>query len=295
MSFNENMYISNQYISTVIASRNTMNNIINIISNQDRTLRAIVNQTLNNDNEQTQSVPLISRINPIPRYNRFGNRFSNRSSYANNTNYTREENVNNITPEPVSMPDILESIFPSQNDINVNNTTEEHIQHATEEVLFSSINNPLNSTCPISHDRFEPSHIVMQIIPCGHIFTPNNLRQWFRTNQRCPLCRLDITRYDPRQRINNPYNPINTSSSSSTTLSSVANIISNDLIRQIQDISGSIVNVEYSVSNNSRRDISNSRVEFDSSLSGLIQDNSNIIDVSNTQTTETSNVPSAEP
>lgn len=294
MSHNENNYIYNQYISSISASRNTMDNIINIISNQDRTLRSIVNHTINNNNNNLRlNIPSISRTNPSSRYNRFNNRFSNRSSNrynynSNNRNDTDEENINNITSN------FLESLFSSQIDINLNNVTNEQIQNATEEVLFSSINNPLNNTCPISHDRFEPNHIVMQIIPCGHIFTPSNLRQWFQTNQRCPLCRLDITRYDPRQRINNPYNSINTSSSSSTTLSSVANFITNDIVRQIRDTSGNVT-LEYSVMNNFGRDISNSSVIFDPSASGIIQDNSINIHENETRTAEPSNVPSAEP
>ena len=289
MSYNENNYIYNQYLSSISNSRNTMDSILSIISNQDRTLRSIVNQTLNNNNNNLRlNIPSISRSYPTPRYNRFSNRYSYRNNNnSTNNNHIREENINNITS------DFLESLFSSQNDTNLNNVTNEQIQNATEEVLFSSINNPLNNTCPISHDRFEPSHIVMQIIPCGHIFTPNNLRQWFRTNQRCPLCRLDITRYDPRQTINNPYNSINSSSSSSTTLASVANFISNDIVRQIRDASGNIT-LEYSVMNNFARDISNSSVILDPSASGIIQDNSMNIHENETRTAEPSNVLSAE-
>ena len=160
--------------------------------------------------------------------------------------------------------------------------TAAQIANATEEVLFSSISNPLNNTCPISCDRFEPNDRVMQIIPCGHLFTPHNLRQWFQTNQRCPLCRMDITRYHPQNTISNPHTqtPPTSSTTRNRSISEIADFISNDIVRQLADISGN-VSVEYSVLNRVP-DASNSEIVYDSSYSQVIN---------NPQSTDSSNNP----
>ena len=153
--------------------------------------------------------------------------------------------------------------------IRTSSATAAQIANATEEVLFSSISNPLNNTCPISCERFEPNDMVMQIIPCGHIFTPDNLRQWFQTNQRCPLCRMDITQYHPQDTIRNPYTQTPPPSTvRNRSISEIADFISNDIVSQLSDISGN-VSVEYSVLNRVP-DASNSEIVYDSSYSQVI-------------------------
>ena len=42
-----------EYLHSVITSRNTINNMINVMSNQDRTLRNIVNYTINSSDTNT--------------------------------------------------------------------------------------------------------------------------------------------------------------------------------------------------------------------------------------------------
>ena len=109
----------------------------------------------------------------------------------------------------------------------------------------------------------------MQIIPCGHIFTPDNLRQWFQTNQRCPLCRMDITQYHPQDTIRNPYTQTPPPSTvRNRSISEIADFISNDIVSQLSDISGN-VSVEYSVLNRVP-DASNSEIVYDSSYSQVI-------------------------
>jgi len=66
------------------------------------------------------------------------------------------------------------------------------IQSATRSVVFSEIENPLNSSCPISLEPFEDTTEVTQIIGCGHIFHTDSLNSWFHRNVRCPVCRYDV-------------------------------------------------------------------------------------------------------
>jgi hypothetical protein len=69
------------------------------------------------------------------------------------------------------------------------------ISRALRVVLFSSIENPSNTNCPITLEPFEDDSIVSQIRHCGHVFNTANIRSWFRNNVGCPVCRYDIRDY----------------------------------------------------------------------------------------------------
>ena len=79
------------------------------------------------------------------------------------------------------------------------------IESATEALQYCQVANPPNNSCPIRQEEFTANDEVLQIIPCGHLFFPGELRRWFRSSVRCPLCRTDIRDYDPRQAMRNPY------------------------------------------------------------------------------------------
>ena len=70
--------------------------------------------------------------------------------------------------------------------------TRQQIDSATRRILYRDIEEPLNSSCPISLDRFQPDDSVTQIMHCGHIFNEESINLWFRANVRCPVCRHDI-------------------------------------------------------------------------------------------------------
>lgn len=86
--------------------------------------------------------------------------------------------------------------------------SEEQINNACEDLSFNSIINPLNSSCPITLERFTNESRVTQILFCGHCYSPQALRTWFRSNVRCPICRYDIRNYNPMSIIRNPYSNI---------------------------------------------------------------------------------------
>jgi hypothetical protein len=69
--------------------------------------------------------------------------------------------------------------------------TAQQIQNATQTVVYMS-DSQINSQCPITLEEFQPNDHVLQIRHCGHIFRPAALRNWFRRNVRCPVCRYDI-------------------------------------------------------------------------------------------------------
>ena len=70
--------------------------------------------------------------------------------------------------------------------------TPEQLEHATTQIRYNTITNPINESCPISLEAFAPDEIVTRINECGHIFNTNQFEIWFRTNVRCPVCRHEI-------------------------------------------------------------------------------------------------------
>lgn len=94
--------------------------------------------------------------------------------------WTSNANVNNL----------LRSFY----DRNPRSTTPStnEIQASTETSTFVSLQNPLNTTCPITLENFNPDSNVTRIRTCGHIFNQAALERWFRTSARCPMCRIDI-------------------------------------------------------------------------------------------------------
>ena len=78
--------------------------------------------------------------------------------------------------------------------------SQEQINNAIRVVRYSTINEPLNNTCPITTETFENDQDVTQIIYCGHVFTTQPLLNWFQSSVRCPLCRYDIRNYSVNER-----------------------------------------------------------------------------------------------
>ena len=122
--------------------------------------------------------------------------------------------------------------------------TQSQIEIGTRIVRFSDIVNPINTSCPISMERFNDSDSVSIIRECRHIFSTQELQLWFRNNCRCPVCRYDIRNYNPlvnrRQQERNSQN-----NSSIDASNNVINDASNNVIRvpNIRDISGNNLNV----------------------------------------------------
>jgi hypothetical protein len=86
------------------------------------------------------------------------------------------------------------SLLQQQTQSNTNLMTTE-----TTPRLFSEIETPLNTECPIRLEPFEPNSSVVQINRCGHIFYPAGLQNWFNANTRCPVCRTELRPNQPSQ------------------------------------------------------------------------------------------------
>jgi hypothetical protein len=101
--------------------------------------------------------------------------------------------------------------------------TAEQLQNVSRNIRYGDIETPLSESCPISLERFEPDQVVMQLIPCGHLFCQSQFHEWFDNNVRCPVCRYDIRNYRPQNRSSNT----NTNSSPNTSPNTSPNISSN--------------------------------------------------------------------
>ena len=70
--------------------------------------------------------------------------------------------------------------------------TPDELDERVELARFENIVNPLNTTCSITQDAFEPSQQVARIRHCGHIFNSDSLARWLRLNNTCPTCRYNL-------------------------------------------------------------------------------------------------------
>jgi hypothetical protein len=71
--------------------------------------------------------------------------------------------------------------------------TETEIANGTDVLYYRDLSNATaTGTCPITQNNFEDDTRVMIINECGHVFEETALRQWFRVNTKCPVCRHDI-------------------------------------------------------------------------------------------------------
>jgi hypothetical protein len=101
-------------------------------------------------------------------------------------------NTNLFNTNLFNVDDLLNETFRSFTSQVVVRPTEEQIENATRCILFGDVENPINTSCPICLDVFEPTTSVMQIRECQHLFSPTEIQRWFQTNVKCPVCRYDI-------------------------------------------------------------------------------------------------------
>ena len=84
------------------------------------------------------------------------------------------------------------TFFPRNTEPEPRIPTSEIISNETSIFLFRNVEEPKNISCPITFEHFLPEQTVMMIDHCGHLFNPRELRQWFRSNSTCPVCRYNI-------------------------------------------------------------------------------------------------------
>ena len=179
----ENMYDSNN---------RQLGNISNALIESNNNIRNAIHQILNNPTyDIITSAAFISSINR--------NSFNNVNNNVDSLQNSQFNEIFQSFLQPVS-------ILP----------TTEQIEYATRIVRYSDIIRPNNTSCPISLEPFQDNDLVSIIRYCNHIFNMNELRIWFQSNCRCPVCRFDIRNYNLQANIinndtNNIYNTQNNS------------------------------------------------------------------------------------
>lgn len=161
----------NNYLSFINASNQSLHSMLEIMNNQQQTFNLLL-QRYN------------SNLNYRERYSttRFPNYYRTRNPNIFSTNYS------------INLENLLNEF---NNDVIVRPTNQQ-ILDSTTRCHYCDINNPINTSCPISHNEFTNNTEVIMINHCRHIFLPDQILHWFENNVRCPLCRYDI-----RENINN--------------------------------------------------------------------------------------------
>lgn len=71
--------------------------------------------------------------------------------------------------------------------------SQEQISETTTAGLFSDFaEENTQRRCPISWTQFENDTPVIRINGCGHIFSPDPLREWLSRHSTCPNCRYNL-------------------------------------------------------------------------------------------------------
>jgi hypothetical protein len=114
-----------------------------------------------------------------------------------NSRYTSTNRPTNTRPHTTSQL-LSYVLYPTNqslfSDVIVH-PSESEILNATELINYSDNTQYNNNTCPITLEEFNHGERICQIKHCGHIFREEALRNWFRRNVRCPVCRYDIRNY----------------------------------------------------------------------------------------------------
>ena len=305
-----NIYKDNNEFLTNLCN----NNGTNFILSEDNTM-SIINQILTSNNRIYDNI--INMMNNNSNNNRSNNNNYNvRNSYRNlrglnrdirNTGADRNILFRNNRVYIDNIPYIIDNIetYSIQNNTPNSNLhhfrdffepveifpTQSQIENATRIVRYCDIVRPLNTSCPISLERFNDNDRVTIIRYCGHIFNGNELNNWFRTNCRCPVCRYDIRNYNQSNNINNLFNEVNenntdntnntntnstntnnTNTNNTNSIGTTENINSNTTSQDnLPNNNSSINNVERNLTNNSnsnliRQMVQNIVNELDSNL-----------------------------
>lgn len=215
-NYQNNNDINNLLMECINLTREQQQNYNNNFTNIINVINRIIDENNSNSNSNTNNIniPSISRSR-LRRNNQTSPFYDPNNSFRINTIYSTPPINNPSTNTNSSTNNLITSLFqtllPSSEIGNeqVNSDihdvlfrpvtvrpTEQQITNATEDVSFNELveNNVLQygDTCPIDLEPLTENDQLIRIQRCGHIFRKNNLIQWFTTNVRCPLCRIDI-------------------------------------------------------------------------------------------------------
>lgn len=228
-----NLYKNNNELLASIYSNNSNTNSLS-----EENINQIITHTLNINNRIYDNIINLMDIN---NYSRSNNSYSrNRNSYrdisrlltpiSRPTGYRIDERNNERNRNILfrnnrvyidNVPYIIDNVerYSIENFNSLSDffnpieifPTQSQIENATRIARYSDIVRPLNTSCPISLERFNDNDRVTMIRYCGHIFNTEQLNSWFRSNCRCPVCRYDIRNYNSSDNVNNVFNQVNES------------------------------------------------------------------------------------
>jgi len=114
----------------------------------------------------------------------------------NEYNYRESERTSRNRPtrniETHSFEFVFTDILERYLDLSNNRFNASSIQHLLTNTTYNTIVNPVNTSCPITHDEFVDTDEVIMINQCRHIFKKNALMNWLTRRQTCPCCRSVI-------------------------------------------------------------------------------------------------------
>ena len=176
----------NNYLNLIEENNSNITQLITMMNNQENTLRRLIFE--NDDRLRSVYTPSLTNLVPS-RINRTRVYHSN----GTNTNNTLRQ-MNNRLDSLFNVDNVFDTILENVPVI----PTRQQIDNALRHNIYSEIENPINTTCPISLRRFQNDDEVSVIRHCNHVFMRDDLNSWFRNNTRCPLCRFDIRTYNSR-------------------------------------------------------------------------------------------------
>tara|TARA_B100001063_G_scaffold246986_1_gene289095 strand:+ start:4437 stop:5735 length:1299 start_codon:yes stop_codon:yes gene_type:complete len=235
-----------RYTNRIIAPSNTTGSTLNTTNTTGSTLNTTTFQSNLRDiwNNIDNS---LSRNNPYRTFTnnqRLGRRRARnttwnptRQNLIRNTNWTvNVDTSGNITPIlRNNANNFLNMTLQNYDPVRIRPSISQ-VRRSTRIMLYNELDSSRNQTiCPITRENFTPDTSIMQIIPCGHIFSELSLRRHFRFSSRCPLCRYDIRDYHEDSSSDDNNTPENITSTNTTSS------ISRNFVNNFNSAIGSVI------------------------------------------------------
>jgi hypothetical protein len=245
------------YIQNITSSHQTLNIMANVLTHQERNINNLITLTRererrlanNNRNRNILQQSFIRQPTTIPTEEQFNLPVNFPSNIINNINNIN--NRNNRNNRNLGNIGNIGNIGNNRNTRNIDLINDSIIYNT-----FSNINNPINNSCPINREVFNPDDSVIQIIPCGHVFNESGLLRWFENNTTCPMCRYNLLNQPATNNAVNTQNNQTQRQSQSNTVNNTAladnilNILSENILNEINNLSDLSGNITSDISGN---------------------------------------------
>ena len=201
---NNNIRNNNININIFRNNNNNIHNDNNIIRNNNINIKIIRNNNNNiNNNIIRNNINNIN--NNIIRNNNNINSNNNFNTNRNNNNNTNRNNSNNISNYNIrdnnkrpNLREIENSIMTSVNLSNLSDFEKKKLELTLEmdEYQYKHIQkyeSRKKKECAICLEKFLGTDIIKAFYKCVHIFHKKCLLNWLKKNNKCPLCKHDLS------------------------------------------------------------------------------------------------------